>query len=691
MSLVSPILLVSLGGSVKIRSVSKTFFALCALMLFTSSLYTNCGDPRAKDTESAQTSADWMQFSGEEGVHISSLTRPVEDWNYPAYSLLPGTEAGGNAFSMYARRLENRDSAFKPASAFFTSAGHNVYNPNIIRVNDSQFPYRMYFFGWAKEACNTHLPYHPEHNLSAKLHQHWCDSTFIARGASLTGPWEVLEETASGVRYASNLQNPERWKPIVFSNNRSKLWDYHHSGDPSVIFVNNMYFMAYSISGNDADGISEHDPRDTDGAYYGIGGAYSFDGYQWIKMDQPLLISSRDRGFNERTATANQLNDMNFHRPSFMYDEGKFKLWFDYSNNGVLSMGYAELVGAPTTAIFTRGQWTIKQGRTTPAIANWPNPVVVKTPAGYFSYADPILATGNETGWAVRKVSEAFSTDGVTWILNGHLPHVPSCIAQVPEALYLGTELHLLYHCQEGSNRQSMLLRTRKDLNVIDPSPRICTPAASQSCVIPNGTGSRTCNSAGTAYGSCAATSCNSGFDLLNQSCVARTCRAPSATQTYITTSLTYFSQATSVPAAADKARQCYQTVADGITLLQQSNWECSRADVVASSVTSCVNQIKTLLLTPLCPPNHVLRNNRCEPIACKAPQATQDYLRTAVTYLEGATQVPKVAANARMCLTNLRTSLAHLDATNWPCAPAQATSDYTLTCIERLIKPALQ
>ncbi|MGE3683876.1 MAG: hypothetical protein AB7G93_19325 [Bdellovibrionales bacterium] len=58
-----------------------------------------------------------------------------------------------------------------------------------------------------------------------------------------------------------------------------------------------------------------------------------------------------------------------------------------------------------------------------------------------------------------------------------------------------------------------------------------CTPNTTQSCPINNGTGTQTCNSAGSTWGTCGnLTSCNSGYNLQNGTCVANTC-TPNTTQ----------------------------------------------------------------------------------------------------------------------------------------------------------------
>lgn len=52
------------------------------------------------------------------------------------------------------------------------------------------------------------------------------------------------------------------------------------------------------------------------------------------------------------------------------------------------------------------------------------------------------------------------------------------------------------------------------------PTP-ICTANSTRSCTISNGSGQQTCNSSGSAWSSCLASSCNTGYTLQNGSCVA--------------------------------------------------------------------------------------------------------------------------------------------------------------------------
>jgi len=52
----------------------------------------------------------------------------------------------------------------------------------------------------------------------------------------------------------------------------------------------------------------------------------------------------------------------------------------------------------------------------------------------------------------------------------------------------------------------------------------LCSPNSTVSCAENNGTGTKTCNSAGTVYSSCQITVCSSGYNMQNGSCVVNAC-----------------------------------------------------------------------------------------------------------------------------------------------------------------------
>lgn len=52
----------------------------------------------------------------------------------------------------------------------------------------------------------------------------------------------------------------------------------------------------------------------------------------------------------------------------------------------------------------------------------------------------------------------------------------------------------------------------------------VCQPNIASTCAVTGGSGSQTCNGSGTGYGTCAVTSCNSGYYQSGNSCIAQVC-----------------------------------------------------------------------------------------------------------------------------------------------------------------------
>ena len=53
-----------------------------------------------------------------------------------------------------------------------------------------------------------------------------------------------------------------------------------------------------------------------------------------------------------------------------------------------------------------------------------------------------------------------------------------------------------------------------------NPTPQVCSPGATQSCPIANGSGRQTCNATGSEWNDCQVTSCNSNFIQSGNSCI---------------------------------------------------------------------------------------------------------------------------------------------------------------------------
>jgi hypothetical protein len=318
-------------------------------------------------------------------------------------------------------------------SAFWQRSGRtvlggfdNMYHSSVLQVADRAYPYRMWFMGWAAADCNPGYP--------------GCDAIFLARGKSLD-TWEVY----AGDDTWDTSQTPSRWVPVLTAN--TKPYDAWHNGDPSVVFHDGRYYMAYSATGPDADGVRYGEPGDTDGDLYCVMGAVSDDGIHWRRSVTPLAINPSDIGAAGDRATDAVIGGM-YHRPSLMFDQGHWRLWFDYWLSNGVAMGYAE----GNASEFLQGNFHIVRAGNEPLLPEWPNPSVVKAGGKYYCFSDP---SGYGVGWAGRQLAEAESRDGIHWNILGYLPpdaDTPAC--QVPSAVVLrdaGRDcLVVFYACQKG-------------------------------------------------------------------------------------------------------------------------------------------------------------------------------------------------------------------------------------------------
>lgn len=314
----------------------------------------------------------------------------------------------------------------------------NMYNGHIIRDDSGgAYPYKMWFFGWAAHVCN---------NPNGAPPGTPCDSIFYARsGNGLL--WEVYKGDSGGVPQFDTTMTPSLWKPVLSSG--SVYYDGVHTGDPSVVKIGSDYYMVYSATGNDIDGIPVNQPGDTDQDYQGIMAAVSSDGVHWQKASRSYFASPTERG------GVDNANGNMYHRPSLMYENGKFRMWFDYwTTAGGLVMGYAELPMAnPTPSAFLSSTFTGINVGDYPQINAFPNPDVIKAEGLYYAYADPPQQydAAHEDPWQARKVTEATSPDGINWTVKGYVDAEPGCAANhVPEAFYENGTIYINTGCQKG-------------------------------------------------------------------------------------------------------------------------------------------------------------------------------------------------------------------------------------------------
>ncbi len=341
--------------------------------------------------------------------------------------------ACGGASPQAGDRMRVRDAAWKRDGRNLLAGFGNMYNLRVLRVPDRAYPYRGWFFGWAVEDCNRHIPGFKG-----------CDAIFAARARNLAGPWEVW---AGGTEWASGSE-PARWRPVFAPT--GAIWDSWHNGDPSVVLHEGKYYMAYSATGNNRDGKAYGEAGDTDGSLLCVMGAVSKDGLRWRRSPEPILLNKQDLG--ARTVSGGDVHmHGSYHRPSLLRENGVWRLWFDYWTERGIAMGYAENRGD----FLNPADWRVLRSGSRPVEWEFPNPNVVRAGEALFAFSD---AGGylNHV-WTGRKITEMVSFDGFRWLALGHLePDSDAPAIHVPEALVEraggGWRIALFYACQIGGD-----------------------------------------------------------------------------------------------------------------------------------------------------------------------------------------------------------------------------------------------
>jgi hypothetical protein len=300
----------------------------------------------------------------------------------------------------------------------------NMYQPCVVETG-GEYPYKMWFFGWAAARGNPDWP--------------GSDAIFHARSKDLK-TWEIY----SGEGKWDSTMNPEVWVPVLHASDR--WYDAYHIGDPSVVLKDGKFYMAYSAT-------SKHF-KEREGypatMVQCVMGAISDDGITWRKTEQPLLIREGDTP--DPKPEPGRIGD--FHRPSLLWDEGKWRLWFDYwLPGGGVCMGYAENRGD----FGDTGGFQIQHDLEKPLIRDWPNPEVIRIGDAYHSFSDAPGYPG-KSGWTARQLREAVSEDGITWRLRDFIsPDDDTEANHVPQALATTIEgqpwLYLFYSTQVGTKR----------------------------------------------------------------------------------------------------------------------------------------------------------------------------------------------------------------------------------------------
>ncbi|MBQ6885085.1 MAG: hypothetical protein IJN56_05035 [Clostridia bacterium] len=334
---------------------------------------------------------------------------------------------------------------------------YSMYHPEVVYVKEwddgENYPYLMYFFGWACNQENDAMGTYPGYPGG--------DAIFMARAKSVEGPWEVYAvDRETGENYWDTEQKPITWEPVVTC--QDKWYDNWHVGDPSVVYEDGKFYMAYSAMGTDQDGIFNTKENDTDGVAACIMGATSTDGINWTQTDEPLLIWQNEKGFDEVNDINNYLGG--YQRPSLMLEDGKWRMWFDLRYN---EYGYAECDGDFTMA----EDWTEVYGGDNRFVDengmlfNIVDMDVIKVDGKYYMYGDPYMNwygivddaipyyPSDPSNWSNRQIVEFVSEDGITWKLSGYFrPDSDTDANQIPQIFFdeKGNRLCLFYATQRG-------------------------------------------------------------------------------------------------------------------------------------------------------------------------------------------------------------------------------------------------
>ena len=326
---------------------------------------------------------------------------------------------------------------------------YNLYNFEVERCDDSEYPYRMWIFGESTGSSSD-----PDTGY---------DSIFHGRSRDLDH-WEMWCGEENGESLWDSEMKPSRWKPVM--RRADKKYDSVHNGDPSVVYKDGKFYMAFSSVGFDS----------RDGQTYIVNcimGAVSEDGIHWTKSVEPLLIWDREYEEGWVAGTPTPPSTGGYHRPSLMWDnvDNKWKLWFDYYLPGTfLSMGYAVNNGD----FMLSSHWQLIHAEQTPQLKDWPNPEVCRIGEKYYAFTDaPGFGVSRGGAQNDRQLLVAVSDNGWDWrVLGRFLPenkewgtHLPQVFVDEPDGS--GAKLYLFYSMTDAEDLPRYI---KANYLIIDPA-----------------------------------------------------------------------------------------------------------------------------------------------------------------------------------------------------------------------------
>lgn len=316
-----------------------------------------------------------------------------------------------------------------PASRTVLGGFHNLYNANVIAVPDAEWPWRMWFFGWAAADSNP-----------TSDGGHLGDAIYHARSRDLRSFEVYAGKTPGGEPIWDATQDAAAWVPVIKGGDT--IWDNMAQGDPSVVLRNGVYHMALSSVGWETI-IGPPPHIYTTGC---VMAATSTDGIHWTKSAAPILIWADEwtNRWDRPTGTEPPPPGFmgSYHRPSLMWFNRRWRCWFDYYLEGTfLSMGYAECAGD----FMNPDDWSVIRANEQPLLRDWPNPCVTRVDNGFLCFSDAPWFPP-QYGGDGRLTTVAGSPDGLDWTVLGHLRPEGMGVSHVPQTTHVNRDgRHWLY------------------------------------------------------------------------------------------------------------------------------------------------------------------------------------------------------------------------------------------------------
>lgn len=312
-----------------------------------------------------------------------------------------------------------------------------------------------------------------------------------------------------GIWYADSVDNQVWSTPRLVLRSAGAPYQGIHACDPSVVKTSAGVYHLYFTSDGNSTGV---------GSDNSIFLATSPDGVTFTHANggRPVIsLTSRDGSYG-------------IGQSSVMLIDGRFVHFYTDTSKGPTDIYVAESTNGLSFSLANRG---------VPVLRN-----VAAVDVKYLARSRRFVVAAEGPQWSVgfRLLSRSFvplqsSTPpaGTFGMPCNHNPGLLGdsrgyALGEVEIGVYYGSGTTTSSINGPCWNPASWEIR-RGVLALAGGSPQACRPGGTTPCTVANGVGGKTCNAAGTAYGSCLASSCNAGYALVSGGCQVSTTTVPSS------------------------------------------------------------------------------------------------------------------------------------------------------------------